>query len=174
MSESYINKLHYAELQGKYSVEGNNLDIVETLAIYASVPVKFANDGNGKKALWRKSLQDTVKKLMLSKENNTLSASQLRNPAYKNHIGLFTSDELYNPDMMSGTDEESSSRSVLKDIGKLHVVSIPETRSPMHEMTSDTCITPMHAEEKQNIRNRLEHMLSNNDRLFGNDNSNTK
>jgi hypothetical protein len=69
MSESYISKLHYADLLGKYSVEGNNLDIVETLAIYASVPVKFLNDGNGKKALWRKSLDDIVKKLMASKEN---------------------------------------------------------------------------------------------------------
>jgi hypothetical protein len=160
MSESYISKLHYAEFQGKYSVEGNNLDIVETLAIYASVPMKFANDGSGKKALWRKSLQDMVKKLMTSKEKNTLSASQLRNPAYKNHIGLFTSDELYNPDMMSSAnDEESSSGCGSREVGKLHVVSNLQTSSQMYEMTSDTCMAPMDAEEKQNIRDRLERMF---------------
>jgi hypothetical protein len=133
------------------------MDIVETLAIYACVPVKFGNDGNGKKALWRKSLENNVKKMMTSKDNNTLSASQLRNPAYKNHIGLFTGDELYNPDMMSSADEESGS--VSREVGKLHNVRNPETSSPMHEMASDTCITPMHVEEKQNIRFRLERMF---------------
>jgi hypothetical protein len=132
------------------------LNIVE---IYASVPVKFANDGNGKKALWRKSLNDTVKKLMTNKDN-TLSASQLRNPVYKNHIGLFTSDELYNPDMMSSADdEESISESMSREVGKLRVGSNFETSSPMHEMASGTSITPMDAEEKQNIKNRLERMF---------------
>jgi hypothetical protein len=115
LSEENISKLHFAELQGKYSVESNNLDIVETLALYACVPVKFPHDGNGKKALWRKSLEDSAKKLMASKENNTLSASMLRNPAYKNVTGSFTSDELYVPASddaefrpVSGRKEESS------------------------------------------------------------------
>jgi hypothetical protein len=140
MSESYISKLHYAELQGKYSVEGNNLDIVETLAVYASVPVKFANDGNGKKALWRKSLEDTVKKLMSSKENNTLSASQLRNPAYKNHNGLFTSNELYNPDTMITINEEDI---VSLSKSKHDVKSLPSSSISVTGSCEDAIINPM-------------------------------
>jgi hypothetical protein len=166
MSESYISKLHYAELQGKFSVEGNNLDIIETLAIYASVPVKFANDGNGKKALWRKSLNDTVKKLMASKENNTLSASQLRNPAYKNHIGSFTSDELYNPDTMTTVNKEdvaflSKSR---------HIESLPSISTtcssddmimnPMCNVVHDTKSTT-NMQGNVNIRSKLESIISN-------------
>ncbi len=48
--------------------------------------VSSIGNGNKKALLWRKSLNDTVKKLMTSKDSNTLSASHLRNPAYKNHI----------------------------------------------------------------------------------------
>jgi hypothetical protein len=169
MSESYIGKLHYAELQGKYSVEGNNLDIVETLAIYACVPVKFLNDGNGKKATWRKSLEGSVRKLMDNKGNNTLSASQLRNPAYKNHIGSFTSDELYNPDMSGIADEESMSRSVSKATEPQNL-NEDEVSNPMHDLLFATVASEkgifhdasstMSPESKVNIKSQLEEILS--------------
>jgi hypothetical protein len=169
MSESYIGKLQYAELQGKYSVAGNNLDIVETLAIYACVPVKFPNDGNGKKALWRKSLDDTVKKLMASKENNTLSASQLRNPAYKTHIGSFTSDELYNPDMKTDGDEEMFPKCKSRDAIRSTVSTNEETVSPIHKAISDSpylmksdlneVSSTSVDNEKTSIKSLLEHLL---------------
>jgi hypothetical protein len=169
MSESYISKLHYADLQGKFSVEGNNLDIVETLAIYICVPEKFSNDGNGKKALWRKSLDDTVKKLMISKENNTLSASQLRNSAYKNHIGSFTSDELYNPEMARSDDEESVSNAMASDVRKIWFDgNKDEARSPMHDTSNSYAANDeqyvmsdtKNAKDKYNIKSKLEHMFS--------------
>jgi hypothetical protein len=174
MSESYICKLHYAELHGKYSVEGNNLDIVETLAIYASVPVKLPNDGNGKKALWRKSIEDTVKKLMANKENDTLSASLMRNPAYKNHVGLFTSDELYNPEMVTSVEEESmsrsASRSVSKPIDSFLLNKKDEVNNPildlpfasaLYDKSEVSDIMPIAIDEKINIKSQLQSMLIN-------------
>jgi hypothetical protein len=156
MSESYISKLHYAELQGKYSVEGNNLDIVETLAIYASVPIKFPNDGNGKKALWRKSLNDTVKKLMTSKDNNTLSASQLRNPAYKNYIGPFITDELYNPDMCNSN---STVLAELQCCSKKEVDPQAVVDEPVVPSVLDN-IVPMAPKDKINIKTQLQSIFS--------------
>ncbi len=64
--------------------------------------------------------------------------------------------------MMSSADKEVLSESVSREVGKLHNVSNAETSSPMHEMASDTCITPMGVEEKQNIINRLERMFGYN------------
>jgi hypothetical protein len=177
MSEVYIGKLHVAELQGKYGVAGNNLDIVETLAIYACVPVKFPNDGNGKKALWKKTLEDSVKKLMASKDNNTLSTSQLRNPAYKNHIGSFTGDELYNPDMTKGFDE---ARVISRRLSRLPRSvrlnnSTSEVINPIQDVPFDATLNEnsdiylcdeimllpiMTAEEKSNIQSQLLHVLS--------------
>ncbi len=133
--------------------------------------MKFPNDGSGKKALWRKSLDDTVKKLMISKENNTLSASQLRNPAYKNHIGSFTNDELYNPEMVRSDDEESvsSSNAMSSDVRKMWFDgNKDEARSPMHD-TSNSCAANNEqyvmsdnkdAKDKYNIKSQLEHMFS--------------
>jgi hypothetical protein len=66
---------------------------------------------------------------------------------------------LYDVDLMSTTDKEVLSESVSREVGKLHNVSYPETSSPMHEMATDTCITPMDVEEKQNIINRLKRMF---------------
>jgi hypothetical protein len=170
MSEYYISKLHYAELHGKYSVEGNNLDIVETLAIYASVPVKFPNDGNGKKAMWRKSLEDSVKKLIMGKENNKLTASQMRNSAYKNYVGSFVDDELYNPDTLKSVDEESmsmSSRCVSRSIA----VGKDEINSPIHNLlaaaasletmqSTDITSTKELEEKSKKIKSQLVSVLS--------------
>jgi hypothetical protein len=169
MSESYISKLHYAELQGKYSIEGNNLDIVETLAISACVPVKFPNDGNGKKALWRKSLDDTVKKLMTSKENNTLSASLLRNQAYSNQVGTFTSNELYCPETVTIDDEacmssdgnsfQSSNRDMETPTNPMHD-SEGSYKSAIGDITPpNDSIDVEEVDEKKNIKKQLENLF---------------
>jgi hypothetical protein len=182
MAPSYISKLHYAELQGKYSVEGNNLDIVEILAIYACVPVKFPNDGNGKKALWRKSLEETAKKIITSKENNTLTAALIRNPAYKSHIGTFTSTELYNPETLNCVDDNTvigvtdgsiskstvigvTDGSISKSTDPLRLISQDEVNNPLHSLGLATkvletsSIIPMATEEKINIKSQLENIL---------------
>jgi chaperonin cofactor prefoldin len=165
MSEEYISKLHYAELQGKYSVEGNNLDIVETLAIYACVPVKLPNDGNGKKALWRKSLEQTVKKLMTAKENNILSASQLRNPAYKNHTGLFTSDELYDLERTSDMSNFSNNSITLDSYS---FSSQSEVRSSINDdalPASVSDVTLITAKDKSTIKSQLQNIFDKNSRI---------
>jgi hypothetical protein len=128
--------------------------------------VKFPNDGNGKKALWRKSLDDTVKKLMTSKANDTLSASQLRNPAYKNHIGSFACGDLHNPDMVTSDDENSKYRVESNDVNKFRLEHNNETTSnPMHNGLSDVCITPLNVEDKESIKNKLNHMLNHSNNI---------
>jgi hypothetical protein len=45
-----IGKMHIAELMGRFNPEAQGLDIVETAALYAIIPSKFANDdANGSK-----------------------------------------------------------------------------------------------------------------------------
>jgi hypothetical protein len=107
---------------------------------------------------------------MTSKENNTLSASQLRNPAYKNHIGSFTSDELYNPEMVRSDDEESVSNAIMSsDVRKMWFDgNKDEARSPMHDTSNSYAANDeqyvmsdnKNAKDKYSIKSQLEHMFS--------------
>lgn len=180
MDPSYICKLHYAELNSKFSVQGNNLDIVETLAIYACVPAKFPNDTNGKKALWRNNLEVSVKRLISSKENCTLSSALLRNPAYKNYTGSFTSEELFDPETLKSIDEDLASRSNSRSAStSVDSYSVSRTasvdsgvQSPLHEVLASGSplassnklmiseITPLGAEAKLSIKSQLQHVLN--------------
>lgn len=61
MHPAAIDKLHEADLISKYNTEAQNLDIVEMVAIYGSIPKKFTNDSRGKKKEWRDRMEDTMK-----------------------------------------------------------------------------------------------------------------
>jgi len=54
-----IARLHIADLQTKYSVQG--LDEVELRAVYCSLPEQFENDANGTKSSWRNDILDVLK-----------------------------------------------------------------------------------------------------------------
>lgn len=97
MPKDTIAKLHEADLMGRYNPQGQNLDIVELLAIYAACPKKFDLDTTGKKEAWRVALEDSVKAIMKQKDANNLIGSKLRNPVYKGQIGQFPGDEMYIP-----------------------------------------------------------------------------
>ena len=62
MQPQDIAKIHFAELMNKYNYEGNNLDVVELAAVYASLPERFLNDHNEKKAQWRLNLGAALRK----------------------------------------------------------------------------------------------------------------
>jgi hypothetical protein len=83
MMPSDIAKLHIADLNSKYSFQSQGLDLMELLAIYASIPYKFDNDHNGKKASWRATLETNIKNMLTERENGKLSKEKERNPVYE-------------------------------------------------------------------------------------------
>jgi hypothetical protein len=97
MPKENIAKLHEADLMGRYNPQGQNLDIVELLAIYAACPTKFDLDTTGKKEAWRAALEESVKAMMKQKDANNLIGSKLRNPVYKGQSGMFPGAEMYVP-----------------------------------------------------------------------------
>ena len=46
-----VANLHHSDLAGAYTSHG--LDLMELRAVYATLPPKFVNDKEGKKAAWR-------------------------------------------------------------------------------------------------------------------------
>ena len=101
MSTATISTLHEADLMGRYNPQGQNLDIVELLAVYAACPTKFEIDSTGKKEAWRSALEESVKAIMKQKDANSLPAAKLRNPVYKGQVGLFPGAEEYVPETVS-------------------------------------------------------------------------
>jgi hypothetical protein len=83
MDVNQINKLHEAELLGKYNYAAQNLDIVETAAIYASLPATFTLDSTGRKTTWRQGLVVALRQMITMKDNGTLRSVMMRNPVYK-------------------------------------------------------------------------------------------
>ncbi len=93
MPMAYIHRIHEADLYSKYNHQSQNLDIIEYTAIYAAVPVAFNNDGSGKKAKWRASLEESVKAMHKQLQAGNLAESKKRNPAYKDQMGKFDYDQ---------------------------------------------------------------------------------
>jgi hypothetical protein len=105
---------------------------------------------------------------MTSKENNTLSASLLRNQAYSNQVGTFTSNELYCPETVTSDDEACMSSD-----GNSFQSSNRDTETPSNPMhDSDTSnnstigyIIPPNdsideaVHEKKNIKKQLENLF---------------
>lgn len=83
MDAVQINKLHEAELLGKYNYAAQNLDIVETAAIYGALPKAFTLDSSGNKSAWRDRLAASLRQMITQKDNGSLSPAANRNPVYK-------------------------------------------------------------------------------------------
>jgi hypothetical protein len=83
MSESDIMKFHEADLTGRYGYGAQNLDIVEKMAVYASMPSSFLGDGRGVKKRYVADLEQSVKQMLRQQKGNSLPKSHQRNLAYK-------------------------------------------------------------------------------------------
>lgn len=79
-SKDDISKLHFADLQYKFSNIG--LDIIEMKALYACLPEKFLFDHNNKKQKWKKNIIARLKELTNQDDNKTLSQKYIRNHCY--------------------------------------------------------------------------------------------
>ena len=64
MAPSDIQKIHIVDMKNKYNPLGVNLDIVETAAVFACLPVTFQGDSDGKKAAFRDDVMQTLKDMM--------------------------------------------------------------------------------------------------------------
>jgi tetratricopeptide (TPR) repeat protein len=58
ISPQKIARLHIADLQTKYSVQG--LDEIELRAVYGCLPLNFENDGKGEKLAWKNSIWQSL------------------------------------------------------------------------------------------------------------------
>ena len=79
-----ISRIHIAELRHKYTA--HRLDITELRAVYASLPKEFCSDPGNLKLEWREKLFSLLKERTIAEENGTLTAAQLRHPAYSEAI----------------------------------------------------------------------------------------
>lgn len=91
--KSDIERIHEAELMGRFNPESQGLDIVETAAIYAAIPQKFAKDSTGKKETWRLSLEKNLKDMYKQHKAGTLLKIKKRSLAYNNQTPQFTARE---------------------------------------------------------------------------------
>lgn len=105
VSVADIDRMHIAELLGRFNPEAQGLDIVEIAAIFQAIPEKFGNDPDGKKERWRASLEQNLKNLVTEKASGTLMKSKARNPAYNNQTPPFAHREsMHEMNVTSGED----------------------------------------------------------------------
>jgi hypothetical protein len=79
-SKEEISKLHFADLQYKFSNVG--LDIIERKALYACLPDEFMFDHNNKKKIWKKDIIERLKELTNQEKMNKLPKKYVRNYCY--------------------------------------------------------------------------------------------
>ena len=98
-SSELINSMHIALLKSDFGYDGRNLDPVELLAVYASYPEKFSNDGTGKKQQYREALRDLV--LTSVRENGRDGAFDIgtvrRHKAYDKQVALYGNNDFIYP-----------------------------------------------------------------------------
>eukprot|EP01031_Cornospumella_fuschlensis_P022954 gene22954-27934_t len=86
---SEIERLHEAELTGRFNPEAQNLDLVELAAIYASLPLEFQKDPLEKKKRWRMSVEGKLKSMLVEKKTGKLTKSKERSDCYLNQPAVF-------------------------------------------------------------------------------------
>ena len=93
MKPEDIERVHEAELNGRFNPEAQNLDIVELAAIYAALPAVFAFDGMGKKNAWRRAIEETLKRMYEDMQAGRLKGENLRCALYAKQEQVFVGRE---------------------------------------------------------------------------------
>ncbi|CAM9861254.1 unnamed protein product, partial [Ectocarpus sp. 13 AM-2016] len=76
-----VSKTHVVELKSKYLA--NDLDVVESRALHACLPMTFENDADGAKTAWRACFRKRLKELLDKEAAGQLKPAELRRPVYK-------------------------------------------------------------------------------------------
>jgi len=110
LEKSDISKMHIAELSGRFNPSAQGLDIIETAAIYHALPEAFLNDHDGKKEVWKSTIEDAFKKMYAQKQTNSLPKNLVRFSGYVNEIPFFKGDDKYHTfcKEISATDDSES------------------------------------------------------------------
>jgi hypothetical protein len=82
MSKEEISSLHESDLLGRYNSSAQQMDIIETAAIYASLPESFNSDELGRKMEWRDRMEDNLRRMLIENDNDQLAENRIRNAAY--------------------------------------------------------------------------------------------
>lgn len=82
MSQEEIARLHESDLLGRFNSLQQNLDIMETAAIYYSLPDEFKHDTKERKIGWKNAVEDNLRRMLLDNDNDELPPARIRNPAY--------------------------------------------------------------------------------------------
>jgi hypothetical protein len=83
MSRDEISRMHESDLMGRFNSLQQNLDIIETAAIYASLPDEYLSDPRGLKKEYKKSVEDNLRQMLMDNDNDELPDFKIRNPAYE-------------------------------------------------------------------------------------------
>jgi hypothetical protein len=83
MSKVEIARLHESDLMGRFNSIGQQLDIIETAAIYATLPDKFSADPSNKKQSWRDQVEDNLRQMLLENDRGNLGDNRRRHPTYE-------------------------------------------------------------------------------------------
>lgn len=90
MTAKDIERLHEADLYGRFNPMGQGLDIIELAAIYACLPEKFTSDSTGKKEQWRQEFEKHVRSLDADRISGKLDRQKRRSAAYRDSLPAFT------------------------------------------------------------------------------------
>lgn len=85
-----VSKTHVVELKSKYLA--NDLDVVESRALHACLPLTFENDADGAKTAWRAGFRKRLKELLDKEATAQLKPAELRRPVYKAGTGRSLGD----------------------------------------------------------------------------------
>ena len=116
--KSDIERIHEAELMGRFNPESQGLDIVETAAIYAAIPQKFNKDATGRKEAWRLSLEKNLKDMYKQHKAGTLLKIKKRSLAYNNQVPQFTARETLHEMRSVSSDGANAPRSSFLTLNK--------------------------------------------------------
>lgn len=123
MGHEEIARLHEADLNNRYAVTSQMLDIVELSAIYAALPERFVNDQMGKKIEWRDQIESSLKKMLIEKENGTLPKGKIRAPCYNSDSEYGPISDLIsvrNVEIISGSNPHTGPRRSFQEVCKRH------------------------------------------------------
>ena len=115
MSSDEISRLHEADLFNKYNTSGQVLDIVETAAIYSSLPEHYLNDHSGKKQEWATLLEQNLKQMLMDQEKGRLPKGKQRSAVYTEDMGPITDlDTLKDFEFVTNKGQRKSFQEVCK------------------------------------------------------------
>lgn len=83
MSKAEIASLHESDLVGRFNSSAQNMDIIETAAIYFALPEQFNGDEAGRKAEWRDSIEENLRRMLQDNDNGQLPDGRIRHPSYE-------------------------------------------------------------------------------------------